>query len=277
METNRDDFAIAVRSAFLQKGAKQKFSLFFLLVLSFFVIFLDSINSSSTTYVKKALNDGVYRASYISSIPGKFFSNSIDGVKNIFFVYRENKEIKDELIALRSEAKKKVYLITENNILRQVLDQKISSNYNTTNAKVILDKGGSFIKSILINKGTKHKIKKGLAVTSNSNFIGVVVETNFFSSRVLLLSDLNSKIPIMISPSGENAILAGTGKDIPNLIFLPKNSKIKEGDLVFTSGKDGILKAGMPIGKIVNKIDSFGTSLFTDTDQLYFVDIILDE
>ena len=277
METNRDDFAIAVRSAFLQKGAKQKFSLFFLLVLSFIVIFLDSINSNPTVYVKKVLNDGVYRASYISSIPSRTFSHSVDLVKNIFFVYKENKEIKDELYALRSESKKKNYLTAENNILREVLDQKISSKYNTKTAKVILDKGGSFIKSILINKGTKHNVKKGLAVTSNSNFIGVIVETNFFSSRVLLLNDLNSKIPIMISPSAENAILAGTGKDNPNLIFLPKNSKIQESDLVFTSGKDGIIKAGMPIGKIVNQIDGFAVSMFVDIDQLYFVDIILDE
>ena len=80
--------------------------------------------------------------------------------------------------------------------------------------------------------------------------IGRIVEVNYLSSRALLINDLNSKIPVKIVPSGENAIMTGEGNNLASLDFLPKLSTIEIGNIVFTSGADGIFKDGIPIGKI---------------------------
>ena len=84
-----------------------------------------------------------------------------------------------------------------------------------------------------------HKIKNGMAVLDGKNFIGRIVDVNFFSSRVLLISDLNSKIPVVIEPSGNHAILSGHGERELTLEYLPENHTVKEGDKIYTSGKDG--------------------------------------
>ena len=92
----------------------------------------------------------------------------------------------------------------------------------------------------------------GAAVRSNSYFIGKVVDSNYFTSRILLISDLNSKIPVIIEPGAVSAILSGTGDNkLGKIEYLPENNNIKDGNVVYTSGADGIISSGMPVGKIV--------------------------
>ena len=79
---------------------------------------------------------------------------------------------------------------------------------------------------------------------------GRITEVNYLSSRALLISDLNSKIPVIIEPSGSKAIMSGTGKNYAVLDFLPKNQQLENNNIVYTSGSDGIFNAGIPIGKI---------------------------
>ena len=89
-----------------------------------------------------------------------------------------------------------------------------------------------------------------MAVLDGFYMIGRITEVNYLSSRALLISDLNSKIPVMIEPSGAKAIMSGTGKNYAILDFLPKNQKLENDNIVYTSGSDGIFSAGIPIGKI---------------------------
>ena len=78
----------------------------------------------------------------------------------------------------------------------------------------MLDKKSPYLNSFVINSGTNKKIKNGMAVLNEGNFIGRIVDVNFFSSRVLLVSDLNSRIPVTIEPSGHQAILVGQGEAV---------------------------------------------------------------
>ena len=89
-----------------------------------------------------------------------------------------------------------------------------------------------------------------MAVLDGKNFIGRIVDVNFFSSRVLLVTDLNSKIAIITEPSAHHAILSGHGKKKPSLDYLPENHNVKDGDKVYTSGKEGIFSPGIPIGEV---------------------------
>ena len=141
--------------------------------------------------------------------------------------------------------------------------------------KVLLDKKSPFLKSIILNKGRRSGIVKGMPVISKNYLIGKVVEANYLSSRVLLLNDLNSRIPVTFGDRAVQSILTGIGRDKPRLEYLPENFEALDGETVFTSGKDGILTPGLPIGlteKINNKLD---VKLFADPNQLTFVKVIL--
>ena len=141
-------------------------------------------------------------------------------------------------------------------------------------SKVLLDQQSPYLKSVIVNKGFKHGIKLGVAVKEKSYFAGKIINVNFLTSRILLASDLNSKIPVIIEPSGANAILSGQGhNDYAALEFLPKMKKIKDGDIVYTSGVDSIIPQAIPIGKVIEKEESFFVEFFVDFNQIKYVKI----
>ena len=116
-----------------------------------------------------------------------------------------------------------------------------------------------------------------MAALDGKNFIGRVVDVNFFSSRILLITDLNSKIPVLVEPSGHHAILSGRGKSEPTLEYLPKNHKVQSGNKVYTSGKEGIFAPGIPIGEVRMDVEKIFVSLFSDISQIMFVNINLGD
>ena len=116
-----------------------------------------------------------------------------------------------------------------------------------------------------------------MPVLSEGNLVGRVVEVNFLSARILLLNDLNSKIPVMISPKGSQAILSGRGEDKPKLEYLPEKFELSDKNLVFTSGKDGIFFEGIPIGNVIFEDNKIKVKLFSDPNQVSFVNVVLDK
>ena len=141
----------------------------------------------------------------------------------------------------------------------------------------MLDKQSPYLNSYVLNSGSNKKIKKGMAVLDGKNFIGRIVDVNFFSSRVLLVTDLNSKIPVVIQPSGHHAILSGRNTKEPTLEYLPEDYKISNKDKVYTSGKEGIFSPGIPIGEAKVNVDKVSVLLFSDLTQITFVNIDLGD
>ena len=137
----------------------------------------------------------------------------------------------------------------------------------------MLDKQSPYLNSFIINIGSNKDIKNGMAVLDGANFIGRIVDVNFFSSRVLLVSDLNSKIPVITEPSAHHGILSGHGKNKPTLEYLPENHNIQHGDKVYTSGKEGIFPTGIPIGEVKIENGIIKVSLFSDLSQVSFINI----
>ena len=137
------------------------------------------------------------------------------------------------------------------------------------------DKNSPFLRSLIVNKGSKNNIKLGMAVLDKNYLIGKVVEVNYLTSRILLLSDLNSKIPVIIEPGGFQSILSGTGKMDGTLQYLKENYLIEGNNTVYTSGAGGLFKAGIPIGKIEkNQLEEPNkVNFFSDFSQLRFVKV----
>ena len=278
MPTSRDDFGIAIRSALLQRGAKQKFSLFVLIIVSIFIFSLDNIDLKYVKTLRSIINDGVYRISAISSSPLKFGSATKNFFSNHIYLYKENEKLKSEILKLRKEKLKTSYLETENKKLQEIVQLDKKSAFITVGAKIMLDKNSPYLNSAIINKGSNSGIKLGMPVLSKGNLIGKIVEVNFISSRILLLNDLNSRIPVVLSPNGEQAILTGAGKKRPVLEYLPENFEFAEGT-VYTSGKDGVLFSGISIGEVNkdNKEERIEVKLFSDPDQIFLVNVVLEK
>jgi len=276
MPTSRDDFSIAIRSALLQRGAKQKFSLFVLILVSIFIFTLDNANLKPIKILRSLINDGIYRISAVSSSPIKFSGSTKDFFVNHMFIYKENERLKIELNELKSNKFESLYLKTENNKLQNVLQLEKESAFIVVNAKVILDKNSPYLNSLVINKGSNARIKMGMPVLNEGNLVGRIVEVNFISSRILLLNDLNSKIPVVISPEGSQAILAGIGEKNPSLQYLPENFELDDKEnLIFTSGKDGVLFPGIPVGRVIFESNQVFVKLFSDPEQIDFVSVAL--
>ena len=141
--------------------------------------------------------------------------------------------------------------------------------------KVLIDKKSPFLRSIIINKGSKNNIKLGMAVLDREYLVGKVVEVNYLTSRILLLSDLNSKIPVIIEPGGFQSILSGTGKRSGIIQYLKDNYIIQENSVLYTSGSGGLFKAGIPVGKIkTDELNLKNVNFFSDFSQLKFVKIV---
>ncbi len=277
MSTSRDDFGIAIRSALLQRGAKQKFSLFVLILLSLSIFVLDVSELKPIKILRSLLNDGVYRISAISSSPIKFSGTVKDFFITHIFVYKENRKLKTELEELKNKDFQTLYLQTANKRLQDIIQLEKQSAFTTIAAKVILDKNSPYLNSVIINRGSSSRIKLGMPVLNKGNLVGRVVEVNFLSARILLLNDLNSKIPVMISPKGSQAILSGRGEDKPKLEYLPEKFELSDKNLVFTSGKDGIFFEGIPVGNVIFEDNKIKVKLFSDPNQTSFVNVILDK
>ena len=275
MDTRREDVGIAIRSAFIAKGTKQKFSLFALVVLSIILISIETIEAKPFNYFRSFIKDTIYRGSLAVSAPFKVFGNFTDYIDKHLNLYNNYDELKKENNKLKNNISESDFLEFENAQLRKLIEEQASSFSDLLSARVMIDKQSPYLNSFIINIGSNKNVKNGMAVLDGKNFVGRIVDVNFFSSRVLLVSDLNSKIPVIIEPSGHHAILSGHGTNKPILEYLPENYTIQDGDKVYTSGKEGIFSPGIPIGEIIIEKDVVKTSLFSDLSQITFVNIKL--
>ena len=274
METSRDDFIIAIRSAFLQKGAAQRFSLLVLIIISVILLSFDFYKVKPLNIFRSISKDIIYRGSFIISLPFKSLDRGYKTVKTHFTFYDDYQNLKNELYILKAQQSEIKFLKMQNKELKIVISDVLHTNTKNVIAKVILDKQSPFLKSIILNKGTNSNLKKGMAVLHKKNMVGRIVEVNYLSSRVLLVNDLNSKIPVKIQPNGENAIMSGEGNNLASLDFLPKLSTIEKENIVFTSGSGGVFDDGIPIGKITEIEGKFYVKFFSDLNQINFVTVI---
>ena len=274
MQPSRDDFVIAIRSAFLKKGTKQRFSLIALLFFSITLIVLGKYNFVGINYLKVIINEVVYRSSYIVSVPEKYAAYSYNTIRDHIILYKDYDILKKKLKKIESQKYNIDFLIAENQKLKKTLEDVSYSSHEQL-AKVLIDKESPFLRSIIINKGTKHNIKKGMTVLNDNYLVGKVVEVNFSTARVLLLSDLNSKTPVTIEPGSVQAILSGTGKNSGIIQYSKENLPINVGNIVFTSGAGGLFKEGIPVGKIAEINNKKVINFFSDFSQLGFVKVVL--
>ena len=274
MAASRDDFIIAIRSAFLKKGNRQKFSLFTLLIISILVLSLEYFESGPVDKFRSFSKDFIYKGSYFISLPFVSIKNQYKNFQDHMDMYENYKKIENTILKSESLENEIIYYKSENKRLKKLLDEKEMFSENYLYSKVLLDKQSPYLKSLIINKGFDHGIRLGLAVRENSYFVGKIIGVNFLTSRILLATDLNSKIPVIIEPGSINAILTGKGNnEFAEIEYLPKKNNVTDGNIVYTSGVDGIIEPAIPIGKVFTQEDKKLVKFFVNFNQIKFVKI----
>ena len=274
MAESRDDFIIAIRSAFLKKSTKQKFSLLTLVFFSIFIIVLSSLNFKAINVTKTVIKEIVYRSSFIVSIPENFIKSSYSNLIEYANFYKEYKITKEELDQLKSENISTKIIKSENDELKSLIDGYTVTS-NKILAKVIVDHESPFLRSIIINKGSKEKLKIGTNIYDRSYLVGRVIEVNYTNSRVLLLTDLNSNIPVSITPGNVQAIVVGNGDKKGEIKYIKNDliNKIDNKGIAYTSGTGSIFKSGIPVGTIdlKNENEKILINFYSDFTQLKYV------
>ena len=276
MATSRDDFIIAIRSAFLKKSTQQKFSLLTLVFISIFIIILSSFDFRIIRYLKIGINEIVYRSSFVVSIPENIIKNTFIEITDYSTFFKDYKKNRKELEDLKSINISSEIIQFENKELKELINDYVSSSDKIL-AKIIVDQDSPFLKSIIINKGSKDNIKIGTNIYDQSYLVGRVIEVNFKTARVLLLSDLNSNVPVSIAPQNVQAIITGSGENYGEIKYIKEglDNKFNDKSIVYTSGTGAIFKSGIPIGKL--KIEEgetakkFKVEFYSDFSQLKYV------
>lgn len=197
----------------------------------------------------------------------------IEEVKNLAAVFDENAALRMEnrkLLRWQAVARE---LESENLRLREVLSFAPEAPASFITGRVIGDSGGAFLRSVLVNVGARNGVRKGAAAVDGNGLLGRVALVGDRSARILLVTDLNSRIPVLVGESRLRAILAGDNTDRPRIDFLPLEAGVSDGDLVITSGHGGAFPAGLPVGVVVavGKGGGYRVRPFLTLERLEFV------
>jgi rod shape-determining protein MreC len=228
----------------------QRFAFLSLLTLAFSLMLLSKSETGALQRARVVIIDGVAPILSVLARPvaaGYDFSLS---VKKFFTVQAENGRLRQENERLLRWMQTARQLEVENTTLRAQLEYVPESSPRAVTARVIADTGGAFYHSLLINAGARHLVQRGQAVVSQTGIVGRVADVGDRSARVLLLTDLNSRIPAIVESTGERVIVTGNNTSWPDVTYLASNSPVSVGDRVVTSGHGGVFPPGLSIGTI---------------------------
>jgi rod shape-determining protein MreC len=209
------------------------------------------------------------------SQPVASVSRMIGEAEDLLRVREENTALRQDrtrLVQWQAIARK---LEAENRALRAMLNFVPGPAVSFVTARVIADAGGAFAHSLVVNAGEREGVKKGSAVVTGDGLIGRIAGLGDRSSRILLLTDLNSRIPVVIEKTRIRAIMAGDNSGRPKLIYLPSGAAVTVGERVVTSGNGGAFPPGIPVGTVA-AVGESGISVqpFIKRDRLEYVRIV---
>jgi rod shape-determining protein MreC len=211
----------------------------------------------------------------VLSAPFRWAGNGIGFVGSYFNAASENRRLKRELAEMRQWQEVAVALKDHNERLEAVLGLRTDPPIQMASARVVLDSRGPFANARLANNGSRAGIEIGNPVMSERGLVGRIVGVTPNISRVLLLTDVASKTPVMIDRTNARAILTGDGGPNPKLEYLRGQDPVKKGDRVLTSGDGGVFPRGLPVGTAVKGLDGrWRVVLDADSAAIDFVRVL---
>ena len=253
----------------------QRFSIGGLVGVSLFLMISDQAGVATIKQFKSSVLDVMGIFLEVGTQSTSIIRNNLDTLKQISNLKNELDRLKTENQLLSDWKHKAGALASQNEALRNLHNFIPLPVADPISGRVIASSGGVFTKSVLINIGKINGAKIGQAVLSGVALIGVIVETGNNFSRVLLITDLNSQVPVRVQNPGDPGILMGDNSKMASLVFLPQNSAISEGDIVVTSGGGGVLPPDLPIGIVRRGSGAlFDVEPFEDWSNLSYIKVL---
>ena len=212
----------------------------------------------------------------VLAAPGRWIGAGVDTVRDYFGAASENRDLKAQLKEMKQWRDVAIALRDENARYRTLLGLKTDPPIPMVAARIVTDSRGPFADTRLANAGSERGVKAGNPVMSENGLVGRVIGVTDGASRVLLLTDIASRTPVMNDRTNARAILTGDGGPNPRLDYLRGRDPIREGDRLLTSGDGGVLPRGLPVGTAVKGLDGrWRVVLASDRAPIDFVRILL--
>lgn len=240
------------------------------------ILFMASaMNPATLQGVRLAATDVAAPLMAAVNTPFRVAADYVTAVTGLAELQAENERLKSENARLREWYQTALSLKSENESLQQLLNLKLPPPYTYITARVIADAGNTFARSLLILAGQNDGVIKGQAVLSGEGLVGRVIESGGRAARILLLTDMNSRVPVVIEGSDIKAVVAGQNSATPALIHLPRDHELQAGARIVTSGHGGLFPPGVPVGYVVlGDNGQVSVQLLAQADNLSFVRII---
>lgn len=195
--------------------------------------------------------------------------------KSFMNLQQQNRRLRREIQALRAWREEARLLEEENAQLRALNNVRLAARTTFVTGDVFADSGGPFLQSALVNVGRNDGVEDGSAAVDGSGLVGRVVGVGQRASRLMLLTDFSSRVPVIIQPGARRAVLSGDGTAAPKLEFIDGTDRIQPGDLIETSGDGGVFPPDLPIGRVVaTPGGTWRAALLADYARLEFVRLL---
>ncbi len=248
---------------------------FIFLIIAFASLIFSAANPDGVSTMRTALSDTMAPAFSAVSEPLQSAAMFVRDVSGISELQATNLRLAQENERLRDWYQSALQLEAENKSLRELLHVKVEPENRYITARVLADASNTFVKSMILAAGKNDGVAKGQAVVSGEGVVGRIVEAGRRSSRVLLVTDINSRVPVLVEDSRQHAILAGQNDSSPMLMHLPPDTEIRDGARIVTSGQGGIFPPGLPVGRVArDKTGAYRIMLFADFDRMIHVRVV---
>jgi rod shape-determining protein MreC len=252
----------------------QRFAFLLLLLVATALMIVGKTENALIERLRASLDDTVAPFLEFASQPVSAINRLIAQGQGLAALHAENLELRAEnaeLLKWRLVARE---LEAENSSLRSLAGLTLEPQLDFISARVVGDAGGAFARSLLINAGLRDQVEKGQAVLSAQGLAGRVIDVGLRASRVLLVTDINSRVPVFVGGQRHQAILAGSNSEEARLLYLDPEVDVFPGDAVVTSGQGGVLPPGLPVG-VVSRAGSQEAFVqpFTDWGHLEIVKV----
>lgn len=246
-----------------------------LLCISLVFICFGTFQNPLLKQFKMALQETVAPIVQVISSPVRYGKKVYNSGVSFLNTYKENNQLKAENEQLKNWRNIAIQLQTEQQSLKELLNYKPPFKSTSITAKVLADNGNRFVKSLLIQAGLNQGVSKGDIAMTPDGVLGRIVEVGYNASRLMLLTDYASRVPVIVGAGKIHAILSGDGSHQPKIISLPEDVIISIGDIVLTSGEVGVYPAGLGIG-VVSEIEQgdIKVRLFEENDWPEFVQLV---
>jgi rod shape-determining protein MreC len=266
---------VVIRLSPQVRAGIQRTTLPALILLSGAIVILGKADQTMFDKFRTTLSDALAPALDIMSRPLGAAETAVDRARGVVALYQDNRRLEQENERLLQWQQVALKLSADNRQLRGLLKAVPEGKVSYVTTRVIANSGGAYVRTVMINAGTEEGLARGQAAITGEGLVGRLTEVGSRAARILLITDLNSRIPVTVDGSHSNAVLAGDNSDRPRLVYLATPEAVKVGDRIVTSGEGGIFPPGLPVG-VVTTIGGSGPRVepYVEMSQLGYLMVV---